>query len=164
MWTSAYIKTEQFTDFPGVEIELGFHHILSLKCDPVRLNVRDAMEWLTERADFKNIVENDRFVVKYYLIEELAVSDTTVRLFDCNGGKFVCFAVSAFTLFTKHFYYHLQINSKRQHGEVWTSSLFSKEFGATLAFILTINNTARNMSRWWRSARSEELGTPSQLQ
>jgi hypothetical protein len=83
MWTSAYIKTEQFTDFPGVEIELGFHHILSLKCDPVRLNVRDAMEWLTERADFKNIVENDRFVVKYYLIEELAASDTTVRLFDC---------------------------------------------------------------------------------
>lgn len=100
-----YINTEQFTDYPSVEIELGFHHILSPKCGPVQLNVRDAMEWLTEteRADFKNIVENDRFVVKYWdLIEEFAASDTTVRLFDRNGDKFVCFAVSVFTLFTQH--------------------------------------------------------------
>ena len=140
--SEAYINTEQFTDYHSVEIELGFHHILSPKCGPV-LNVRDAMEWLTEteRADFQNIDENDCFVVKYWdLIEELAASDTTVRLFDRNGGKFVCFDVSAVTLFTQHFYYHLQIKSKRQHGEVWTLSLIFKEFGATSAFILTINN------------------------
>lgn len=109
-WTSLFgckqwdlPNTEQFTDYPSVEIELDFRHTLSAKFGPVWLNVRDAMVWLTEKVDFKSILENDRFVVIYWdLIEELVASDTIVRLFDRNGGEFVCFATPAFCLYLIH--------------------------------------------------------------
>jgi hypothetical protein len=83
---------EQFTDYPNKEIELGPHHTISGRCGPVRINVRDAMIWLTELADFRNILLTDRFVKKHRdLILELALSETTVRLFDRKDGELFSF-------------------------------------------------------------------------
>jgi hypothetical protein len=50
------------------------------------------MIWLTELADFRSILLTDRFVKKYKdLILELALSETTVRLFDRKDGELFSF-------------------------------------------------------------------------
>jgi hypothetical protein len=78
----------QYADYPDEEITLGAHHTTSDKCGSVKLNIKSAMLWLTERADFREILATDRFVKKHWqLIEELAQSDEVVRLYDRRGGK-----------------------------------------------------------------------------
>jgi hypothetical protein len=69
----------QYADYADKQITLGAHHTTSDKCGPVRLNVKSVMLWLTERADFREILATDRFVKKHWhLIEELEQSNEVV--------------------------------------------------------------------------------------
>jgi hypothetical protein len=138
---------EQFTDYPNKVIELGPHHTISGRCGPVRINVRDAMIWLTELADFRNILLTDRFVKKYKdLILELALSETTVRLFDRKDGELFSFLPRWLPLFSDSFL--IQAKWTQQHGMVPTTNLSWMGSGGTLAFIRTINSGARTTFSW----------------
>ena len=82
---------QQFPPYPNVQHQLGDHHTISEMGGPVRINVKQTMEYLCKNADFKNILENDRFVKRYWtLIEKLADPDNgvTVRLFDRKHGEY----------------------------------------------------------------------------
>ena len=73
----------QYANYPDKEIQLGDHHTISAECGPVKINVKTAMLWLTELADFCKILDSDRFIKKHWsLIEQLAETPGVVRLHD----------------------------------------------------------------------------------
>ena len=82
--------TQRFKDYPNRNITLGDHHTIKpskgskrLPRGPVTMNLRKTMIFLTEKADFRKILQTDRFVKKHkQLIFELAEADSPVRLFD----------------------------------------------------------------------------------
>ncbi len=80
---------ERYSDYPDINITLNNHHTVALDRGPVKVNIKSTMTFLTEKADFRHILETDRFVKKHKaLIFEMAMAGETVRLFDRNAdGK-----------------------------------------------------------------------------
>ncbi len=81
-------------EYPNIDVELDDQHN-TLKDEKLTINVRECMEYVTKNANFDTVVKDMIFLNQNEnLIENLAASDCTVRLFDkLADGEFILWLV-----------------------------------------------------------------------